>query len=110
MHSHKHCCCGETIIITYSEYVSVAIVTQHAKRLDRVILSSVACQDVQYFFTLSHINGTIFGRMLLNIKCVFWFYLQRFSEMFLIPRRIKRETIINVLRYSCKVAVILVRF
>jgi hypothetical protein len=48
------------------------------------------------------INGTIFWKKLLNIKCVFWFYLQLLSETFLIIRRIKRDIIINVHRSSCK--------
>ena len=43
----------KTIIITYSECVSVALVIQHAKRV-RCILSSVACLAVRYFSTLSH--------------------------------------------------------
>ena len=55
------------------------------------------------------INGTIFGKKLLNIKCVFWFSLQILSETFLILRRIQCDIIINVYRSSCKVPVILVR-
>jgi hypothetical protein len=49
-------CCrrGKTISITYSECVSVALVIQHAKRMRRIILSSVACLAVPYFSTLSH--------------------------------------------------------
>jgi hypothetical protein len=43
--------------ITYSECVSVALVTQHAKRTHRIILSSVACPAVPYYL----INGMIFG-------------------------------------------------
>jgi len=39
------------------------------------------------------INGTIFGKTLLNTKCVFWFSLQLLSETFLILRRIKRDVI-----------------
>jgi hypothetical protein len=34
--------------------VSVASVIQHAKRMRRIILSSVVCLAVQYFTTLSH--------------------------------------------------------
>jgi len=33
--------------------VFVALVTQHAMRMHRIIFSPVACQAVQYFFTLS---------------------------------------------------------
>ena len=52
------------------------------------------------------INGTIFGKMILNIKCVFWFSLQILSEMFLTLRFIQRD----VLTSSCKVPVILIIF
>ena len=49
-------CRGKAIRITHSECVSVAIVTQHAKRMRFVVLSSVACLVLQYTFfpTLSH--------------------------------------------------------
>jgi hypothetical protein len=40
--------------ITYSEYVSVAFVIQHAMRMRRTILSSAACLVLPYFPTLSH--------------------------------------------------------
>jgi hypothetical protein len=56
------------------------------------------------------INGMIFEKKLLNIKCVFWFSLQLSSETFLILRIILRNIIINVHGSSCKVPVILVRF
>jgi hypothetical protein len=52
--SRNHCCRVKAIIITYSECVSVALVTQHAKRMRRIILSSVVCLAVPYFSTLSH--------------------------------------------------------
>jgi hypothetical protein len=56
------------------------------------------------------INGTIFGKMLLNIKCVFWFSLQLLSETFLILIRIQRDIIINVRRSSCKAPLFLSDF
>jgi hypothetical protein len=49
------------------------------------------------------INGTIFNRKLLNIKCLFWFSLQLLSETFLILRRIERVLIKNAYWSSCKV-------
>jgi hypothetical protein len=56
-----HCCCGKAIRITYSECVSTALVFQLARRMRRIILSSVACPDLQYFITWSHRNVTVFG-------------------------------------------------
>jgi hypothetical protein len=56
------------------------------------------------------INGTTFGKKLLNIKCVFRFYLQILSEIFLILRRIQRDIIINVHMSSCKVPLFLSDF
>jgi hypothetical protein len=68
-----------------------------------------ACVCVRVFSTLSH-KGSIFGKKLLNIKCVFWFSLQLLFEMFLVLRRIQWDTVINVKTSSCKVPAILFRF
>ena len=43
-------------------------------------------------------NGTIFGKYLLNIICVFWFSLQILSEIFLVLKRIQQFFIVNVHR------------
>jgi hypothetical protein len=48
-------------------------------------------------------HGTIFGKKLLNVKCVFWLSLQLLSETFFILRRIQRD-IRNLQRSSCKLA------
>ena len=48
--------------ITYSKCAFVALVTQHAKGLGCVILSSVAPPAVQLFSTLSHKREMIFGK------------------------------------------------
>jgi hypothetical protein len=40
--------------MTYSEFLLVALVIQHAERMRRIILSSVARLALQYVSTLSH--------------------------------------------------------
>jgi len=52
--SCNHCCSTKAISITYSEYVSVASVIQHAEGMHLTILSSVASLVLPYFSTLSH--------------------------------------------------------
>ena len=45
------------------------------------------------------INCRIFGKKLLNIKCVFWFSLQLLSEKFVIPRRTERDKVyVSIIR------------
>jgi hypothetical protein len=51
--SRNDCCCGNTYYYI-SECMSVAFVIQHAKRMGRIILSSMACSVLQYFITLSN--------------------------------------------------------
>jgi hypothetical protein len=87
----------------------VALPTQHAKRMRRIILSSVACLTPRYFPTLSH-KWHDFRKMFLNTKLVFWFCLQILPEIFVILRRIQKDSVINVKTSSCKVPVIFVRF
>jgi len=76
--------------------VSVALAIQHAKRIRRIILSTVICLAVPYFLLYLN-NGTIFGKKWLNIKCVFWFSLQLLSETCLILRRNQRVIILIVI-------------
>ena len=47
--------------ITYSKRVSVAVIIQHAKHMRRILLSSVACLSLPFFFPRYHINSTILG-------------------------------------------------
>ena len=60
--SFNHCCSGKAVSITYSESVFVALDIQHAMRIRRVTLSSVAWPTLQFFFPHYLINGTIFGK------------------------------------------------
>jgi hypothetical protein len=52
--------------------VPVAFFIQHAKRMRRIILSSVARPAVPYFSTLSH-TGMIFGKKVLEHNALFDF-------------------------------------
>ena len=64
-------------------------------------------QLYRIFFSSHYLkNGKIFGKKLLNSKCVFWFSLQILSETFLITIRSERDSTITV----CKVRVLLVQF
>jgi hypothetical protein len=65
---------------------------------------------LHHIFPHNRINGMVFGKMLLNMKCVFWFSLQRLFEKFIILTRIRWGNIINVHRSSFQVPVIFVRF
>ena len=49
---HNHCYHEKVISITYS--VSIALVTQYAMHMSHIILSSVDCLALPYFYTLSH--------------------------------------------------------
>jgi hypothetical protein len=62
------------------------------------------------YMVLFVVCSLIFGKKRLDIKCVFWFSLQRLSEIFLIRKRIQRDIIVNSNMSSWKVLVILVRF
>jgi len=44
--------CGNAINISYSKCVSVALFIQHEKRKHNIILSTVACLRVPYFFNI----------------------------------------------------------
>jgi hypothetical protein len=64
--------------------------------------------SAQLYNIVSHhlINGTIFRKKtLLDIKCVFWFPLQLFSETFFVLRRIERDMITNLYWLSCKIPI-----
>ena len=71
----------------------LALFIQHAKRLRRIILSSVACLIGLYFSTLQ--KARFLGeKKLWDIKYVF-FLLKLFSETFFSLRAIQRHIFIN---------------
>ena len=95
------------VSIAYSECVSAALVIYHAKRVRSILLSSVAYLTVS--FVSHYLSDGTTGKILVNMKCVFWFSLQFLSETFIVLRRIHWD-ITNLRVFSCKVPVTPVRF
>jgi nitrogenase molybdenum-iron protein alpha/beta subunit len=81
--------------VTYSECVSVALVIQHAKRMSRIILSSVACLALPHFFKLSHKEQDFKENIIEHKVCVLMFSTN-LSEKLLILGRIHGDMIKNV--------------
>jgi len=95
--SRNICSRGKEVSITYYECVFVAIFIQYAKRMRRMVIcgvseSTVVCQIVSQ-------TAKFLGKLLLNMKYVFWISLQILSENFLILSRIHIDIVINVHRF-----------
>jgi len=86
-----------------------ALLIQHAKRMCGIILPSVACKKLIFPHYLIH--GTIFEtkRVTGHEMCVLYLLYNIYLEYILIPTKVQRN-ILNVLRSSCKVPVILAKF
>jgi hypothetical protein len=68
--SCNHCCRGNTISITYSQCVSVALVIRHAKR-SAVLYCHLWPVWLYHIFPHYLINGTIFWKKVIEHKmCV----------------------------------------
>jgi hypothetical protein len=67
--SSNHRCSEKEISITYSEYVSVALLIQYSMHMRRIMLSSEVYLVVSYISTLSHKRHD-FRVKLFNIKYV----------------------------------------
>ena len=79
----------KAIGITYSESVPATLDIQRANRMRHIIMPSVSCLATQHF---SHSrNGTIFRKMLWNVKFVFWFFIR------IILKHFSREEFSNML-------------
>ena len=101
--SYNCCCSGKAICITYSEWVFVDLGNQDAFRVRYILICGLPGSAL--VFHIISLTAWFLEKKLLNIKCVFWVYLQRLSERFVILRRIVREMIKNV--YSLHVKYLL---
>lgn len=85
--SCKHCCREKAINITNSEYVFYSLWCPACNaRTSYCHLWSVPLYSI---FPPYLTNGTI--KKILNIKCIFCFYLQHLAETFLLLRRTERD-------------------
>ena len=75
--------------------VCVALVIQHAKRIP-VLYCHLWPICLLHNFRHCTMNGTIFGKKLLNMKCVFWFCLWLWLGTFYLLRRIQWDIIIII--------------
>jgi hypothetical protein len=105
--SRKHCCRGRAISISYSGCVFVALVMQYAKRVSRISICGLS--DCTIFF-IYNIRQDFSGRVVEHKKVFYFLYVQNLSEILLFQKRIARDAITNIYRYSYKAPVILVRF
>ena len=90
-------------------WVPVSRFTHNAKRMRRIMLSSVASLAPSNFRNY-FINCTIFGKKVIEHKMCFDCFYNFLSEIFLILRRIQLYIVINMKMSSCKVLVVLVMF
>jgi hypothetical protein len=68
--SFNHCCSEKKIIITYSEFVFVALGFQRAMRMGCIFMRGLSGSTVFFFFTLSHKRHDFRKKKILNKKCV----------------------------------------
>jgi hypothetical protein len=104
-----HCVLSGCAIFSTSYYIAIVFclaVPYFQRRIILPLCSVWLCHIFPHYLA----KGTSFGKMLLDIKCVFWFHLQLLSETFFILRRIQGDTVIIVGSSWCKVPVGLVRF
>ena len=100
------CVCGFADAVACA---CVPVVTQHAKRMRRIVLSSVASLAPPHFLTLSRIKSD-FKKDVIEHKMCVWIFSTTFIRKSLILRRIKRDIVINVKTSLCEVLVIRGRF
>ena len=96
MRSRNHSCRGKVISIAYSDCLLLALFTQHAKRMGRILLSSEACPILTHFPTLCNERHD-FWKIVIEHKMCAMTSLQFLSGTLITLRRPERDIITNVL-------------
>ena len=86
----------KTISLIYSECVFIALIIQHAMPMCRVLLTSVVCPAVRHFSTLCYKRHDLQGEKVTVHKMCVFIFPSILSKPFLIIRRIKWVSIINI--------------
>ena len=89
-----NCSRGKSISITYSQCVSVALVTQHETRMRRTMLPSVAWSALPCFSTLSHTRYNLPKNVFWLETCALIFY-KTFVRYLFVSGRIQRDIVIS---------------
>ena len=89
--------------------MSVVFGIQHAMRMRRAVLPSVACLAVLDFFHIISKTARFSIKRVTELKCVLIFSTN-LAETFIILRNTELDTITKVHTSSCKILVILLRF
>ena len=79
--SCNYCSRWKAISITYTECVSIVLVIQDEKRMT-LLHYHLWPLWLYHIFPCYLINGTSFGKKLLNVKCVLWFSQQLILKNF----------------------------
>jgi hypothetical protein len=106
MLSCNHSCNGAAISTTRSEYVFVALVIQHAMRMRRIILPSVARPALSYFSALSH-KRHVFREKVVGHKMRIFLFSTNFVRNISHSKKNSWNIIRNAQRSWCVVPVIL---
>jgi hypothetical protein len=97
--SRNHLYHGKLISIIYSDCVSVALIIQHAKRMCRVILSSVISLAVSCFSTLFHKRYDFQEKGTEHKMCVLIFFYRFFQNISHSKKNLARYLLTYLLTY-----------
>ena len=102
-HSCNYYCSGKGIIITYSGCMYVTLGIQHEVLMRHIVICGLSGSII--FSTLPHKRHD-FRKQIIDHKTCVLIFSTILSEMFLILRRMRRDIVMNVHKfssYSCRI-------